>query len=155
MPFFQITGSHLVQCHLQMECTETSLAYLMSYVPENKLAAYFPVAKNHVLSEIMLELSVHTCIYEKKPFSHPWAHFEHPSLVHFGSWVNSQAKVIRPVSFSFFHFHHLLPFFTANLTGYSRLLGEETSRNHQAYKERPPRHHNIIRNKGCEEVRLN
>ena len=46
-------------------------------------------------------------------------------------------------------------FFTANLTGYSRLLGEEISRSHQAYKERPPRHHNIIRNKGCEEVRLN
>ena len=46
-------------------------------------------------------------------------------------------------------------FLTANFTGYSRLFGEETSRNHQAYKERPPRHHNIIRNKGCEEVRLN
>ena len=30
-------------------------------------------------------------------------------------------------------------FFTANFTGYSRLLGEETSRNHQAYKERAPR----------------
>ena len=43
------------------------------------------------------------------------------------------------------------PFFTANFTGYSRLLGEETSRNHQAYIERPHRHHNIIRNKGCEE----
>ena len=47
------------------------------------------------------------------------------------------------------------PFFTTNLTGYSRLLGEETSRNHQAYRERPPRHHSIIRNEGCEEVRLN
>ena len=35
------------------------------------------------------------------------------------------------------------------------VIGEENSRNHQAYKERPPRHHNIIRNKGCEEVRLN
>ena len=46
-------------------------------------------------------------------------------------------------------------FVTVNFTGYSRLLGEETSRNHQAYIERPPRHHNIIRNKGCEEVRLN
>ena len=47
-------------------------------------------------------------------------------------------------------------FFTANFTGYSRLLGEETSRNHQAYKERPaPGYHNIIKNKGCEEVRLN
>ena len=46
-------------------------------------------------------------------------------------------------------------FVTANFTGYSRLLGEETSRNHQAYIERPPRHHNIIRNKGCEEVRRN
>ena len=46
-------------------------------------------------------------------------------------------------------------FFTVNFTGYSGLLGEETSRNHQAYKQRPPRHHNIIRNKGCEEVRLN
>ena len=42
------------------------------------------------------------------------------------------------------HYHHLLAFFlTTNLTGHSRLLGEETSRNHQAYKERPPRHHNI------------
>ena len=46
-------------------------------------------------------------------------------------------------------------FLTANFTGYSRLFGEETSRNHQAYKERPPRHHNIVWNKGCEEVRLN
>ena len=51
-----------------MECTDTSLAYLMSYVPENKFAAYFPVAKNHVLSEIILELLVH--MYEKKPKSH-------------------------------------------------------------------------------------
>ena len=75
----------------------------MSYVPENKLVAYFPVAKNHVLSEIMLELLVH--MYEKKPLSHPWTHFEHPSLVtlgiklegsvstfestpHFRCWVN-------------------------------------------------------------------
>ena len=114
MPFLQITGSHLVQCHLQMECTDTSLAYLMSYVPENKFAAYFPVAKNHVLGEIMLELLVH--MYEKKPLAHPWAHFEHATLVplgkklegpvptfestqHFRSWVNSQAKLIRPVSF--------------------------------------------------------
>ena len=68
MPFFQSTGSHLVQCHLQMECTETLLAYLMSYVPENKVAAYFPVAKNHVLSEIMLELLVHT--YCENTFFH-------------------------------------------------------------------------------------
>ena len=113
MPFLQITGSHLVQCHLQMECTDTSLAYFY-YVPENKFAAYFPVAKNHVLSEIMLELLVH--MYEKKPLAHPWAHFEHATLVqlgkklegpvptfestqHFRSWVNSQAKLIRPVSF--------------------------------------------------------
>lgn len=114
MPFLKSTGSHLVQCHLQMECTDTSLAYLMSYVPENKSAAYFPVAKNHVLSEIMLELLVH--MYEKKPKSHPWAHFEDPTLLqlgkklegpvptfestrHFRSRVNSQAKLIRPVSF--------------------------------------------------------
>ena len=45
-------------------------------------------------------------------------------------------------------------FVTANFTGYSRLLGEETSRNHQAFIGRPLRHHNIIRNKGGEEVRL-
>ena len=87
----------------------------MSYVPENKAATYFPVSKkNHVLTEIMLELLVH--ISEKKPFSVPWAHFEHQGLVqlgkklegtvpnsentrHFRSWVNSQAKLIRPVSF--------------------------------------------------------
>ena len=114
MPFLQITGSHLVQCHLQMECTDTSLAYLMSYVPENKFAAYFPVAKNHVLSELMLELLVH--MYEKKALAHPWAHFEHATLVqlgktlegpvptfestqHFRFRVNSQTKLIRPVSF--------------------------------------------------------
>ena len=40
----------------------------MSYVPENKVAAYFPVAKNHVLSEIMLELLVHT--YCENTFFH-------------------------------------------------------------------------------------
>ena len=62
----------------------------------------------------MLELLVQ--MYEKKPLSHPWTRFEHPSLVtlgiklegsvptfestpHFRSWVNSQAKLIRPVSF--------------------------------------------------------
>ena len=47
------------------------------------------------------------------------------------------------------------PFFNSKFTGYSRLFGEDTSRNHQAYKERPPLHHKIVRNKGCEEVRLN
>ena len=51
----------------------------MSYVPENKAAAYFPVSKNHFLTEIMLELLVH--IYEKKPLSVPWAYFEYQSLV--------------------------------------------------------------------------
>ena len=50
---------------------------------------------------------------------------------------------------------YLLAFVTTNFTGYSRLLGEETSRNHQAYKGRPPRHQNIISNKGCIEVGLN
>ena len=54
----------------------------MCYVPENKLVAYFPVAKSNVLSEIMLDLLVH--MYEKKPLSHPWTHFEHPSLVTLG-----------------------------------------------------------------------
>ena len=29
---------------------------------------------------------------------------------------------------------YLLAFVTTNFTGYSRLLGEETSRNHQAYR---------------------
>ena len=34
------------------------------------------------------------------------------------------------------HHHHLFSLcVTANFTGYSRLLGEETSRNHQAYRE--------------------
>ena len=86
----------------------------MSYVPENKAAAYFPVSKNQVLTEIMLELLAH--IYEKKPLSVSWAYFEHQSLVqlqkklegtvpnlentrHFRSWVNCQAKLIKPVSF--------------------------------------------------------
>ena len=55
----------------------------------------------------------------------------------------------------FLHRRFISLFVTANFTGYSGLLGEETSRNHQAHIERPPRHHNIIRNKGCEEVRLN
>ena len=50
------------------------------YVPENKAAAYFPVSKNHVLTEIMLELLVHI-------------------FGHFRSCVNSQEKLIRPVSF--------------------------------------------------------
>ena len=66
-----------------MECTETSLNYLMSYVPENKAAAYFPVSNNHVLTEIMLELLVH--IYEKKPLSVPWAYFENQSLEQLGT----------------------------------------------------------------------
>ena len=62
----------------------------------------------------MLELLVH--IYETKPLSVPWEYLEHQSLVqlgkklegavrnfentrHFLSWVNSRAKLIRPVSF--------------------------------------------------------
>ena len=51
-----------------MECTETSLNHLMSYVTENKAAAYFAVSKNHVLTDIMLELLVH--IYKKKSPGH-------------------------------------------------------------------------------------
>ena len=56
-----------------MECMETSLNYLMSYVPENKATAYFPVSKNHVLTEIMLELLVH--IYERKPLGQRFSDF--------------------------------------------------------------------------------
>ena len=48
-----------------MECTQTSLVNLMSYVPENKVAAYFPIAKNHVMSEIMFDLFEH--MYETSP----------------------------------------------------------------------------------------
>ena len=69
------------------------------------------------------------------------------------------AFILTMIKYKHHHHHHnfhLLAFFlTTKLSGYSRLLGEETSRNHQVYKERPPRHHNIIRNKGYEEVRLN
>ena len=36
----------------QMECTETLLVYLMSYVPENKAIAYFRITKIHVLSAL-------------------------------------------------------------------------------------------------------
>ena len=97
-----------------MECTQTSLVYLMSYVPENKVAAYFPIAKNHVMSEIMFDLLEH--MYDNKPMSVHWVHFEHSSLVklgkklegslpnfentrHFRSWVNSEARSIKSVSF--------------------------------------------------------
>jgi len=64
-----------------MESMET-LKYLMSYVPENKAAAYFPASKDHVLTEIMLKLLVH--IYEMKPLPVPWTYFEHQSLVQLG-----------------------------------------------------------------------
>ena len=66
-----MTGSHLVQCHLQMEnsCTETSLVHLMSYVPENKATAYFPITKNHVLSVIMFDVLV--VMLENKPMPDP------------------------------------------------------------------------------------
>ena len=110
----QITGAHLCQCHLQMECTQTDLTYLMSYVPETKVATYFPVQKNHILCEIMMEILIH--IYENKSFQDPWAHFEHPHLKklgnqlvgsvpsfentrHFRSWVNSVAKSTLCISF--------------------------------------------------------
>ena len=110
----QITGAHLCQCHLQMECSQTDLTYLMSYVPETKVATYFPVQKNHILCEIMMEILIH--IYENKSFQDPWAHFEHPHLKklgnqlvgsvpsfentrHFRSWVNSVAKSTLCISF--------------------------------------------------------
>ena len=41
-----------------MDCTEISLVYLMSYLPENKAAAYFSITKNHVLSVIMFDVIV-------------------------------------------------------------------------------------------------
>ena len=86
----------------------------MSYVPETKVATYFPVRKNHILSEIMMEILIH--IYENKPFQDPWAHFEHPHLKklgnqlmgtvptfettrYFRSWVNSVAKSTKAISF--------------------------------------------------------
>ena len=73
----------MCQCHLQMECTQTDLTYLMSYVPETKVATYFPVQKNHILCEIMMEILIH--IYENKSFQDPWAHFEHPHLKKLGN----------------------------------------------------------------------
>ena len=86
----------------------------MYYIPENEAAVCFPVSKSHVLAEIMREVLVHK--YGKKPFSDPWTYFEHQSFVqlgkmlegtvpnfentrHFRSWVNSQEKLIRPVTF--------------------------------------------------------
>lgn len=97
-----------------MECTETNLVYLMSYVPEKQIANYFPITRNHVLCDIMMDILIH--ILENKQMSDHWPHFEHLHLVKLGkqlagsvpsfentrpfrSWVNSMAKSIKPVTF--------------------------------------------------------
>ena len=99
---------------MQMECTETNLTYLMSYVPEKDIASYFPVTKNHVLSDIMMDILLH--ILENKPMSDHWPHFEHSHLAklgkqlsgsvpsfentrHFRAWVNHMTKSIKHVTF--------------------------------------------------------
>lgn len=85
----------------------------MSFVPESKAATYFPVHKNHILGQIMMEILIH--IYENKPVHDPWAYFEHPQLEklgnelmgsipnfentrHFRFWVNSVAMSIKSTS---------------------------------------------------------
>ena len=64
---------------MQMECTETRLTYLMSFVPEKDIASYFTVIKNHVLSNIMMGILIH--ILENRPMPDYWPHFEHSHLI--------------------------------------------------------------------------
>ena len=97
-----------------MECTETSLTYLMSFVPEKDIASYFLVTKNRVLSNIMMDNLIH--ILENTSMPDHWPHFEHLHLIKLGKqlsgsvpcfentspfrgWVNSLAKSIKPVNF--------------------------------------------------------
>ena len=99
---------------MQMECTETNLTYLMSYVPEKDIASYFPVTKHHVLSDIMMDILLH--ILENRPMSDHWPHFKHSHLVklgkqlsgsvpcfentrHFRACVNHMVKSIKHVTF--------------------------------------------------------
>ena len=99
---------------MQMECTETRLSYLMSFVPERDIASYFPVTKNHVLSNIMMDILIH--LLENRPMPDHWPHCEHSHLIklgkqlsgsvpcfentrHFRGWVNSLVKSIKPVNF--------------------------------------------------------
>ena len=100
---------------------------------------------DHALLDL-LSLEISSC-----EFDH--ACFDHLSRETFN--LRSLSPALRNLWLSSSSSSFISLFVTANFTGYSRLLGEETSRNHQAYIERPPRHHNIIRNKGYEEVRLN
>ena len=97
-----------------MECTDTNLVYLMSYVPECETANYFHIKRNHILSDIMINILVH--IQENKPFPDHWDYFEDSKLkklgIHlsgsvptfenirnFRYWVDSVAKSIKPINF--------------------------------------------------------
>ncbi len=112
--FLQVTGSHLVQCHMQMECTDTSLVYLMSYVPECGAANNFPISRNNIFSDIMISLLVH--IHENNPMPDHWAYLEDSRLIKLGEqlsgsvptfenirnfrcWVNSVAKSMKSTKF--------------------------------------------------------
>ena len=72
-----------------MECTETHLTYLMSFVPEKDIASYFTVIKNHVLSNIMMGILIH--ILENGPMPDYWPHSEHSHLIKLEKKNNSLA----------------------------------------------------------------
>ena len=73
----------------------------MSFVLEKDIANYFPVTKNHLLSNIMMDILTH--ILENRPMPDHWQLsgsvpcFENTR--HFRGWVNSSAKSIKPVKF--------------------------------------------------------
>ena len=80
--------------------------------------------KKYLSWHIMLEKILHYCMSEKKFSPEVWGKIFLPH-------TKSGKEILhnRPSS----SFISLCV--TANFTGYSRLLGEETSRNHQAYRE--------------------
>lgn len=71
------------------------MVYLMSHIPECGAANYFPIARNHILSDIMINISVH--IHENKPFSGHWDYFEDLKLNELGNQLSGSVPTFENI----------------------------------------------------------
>ena len=64
---------YLVQCHLQILCTDAEFCILQSYHPETKTSNFFIVKRNNTLTTIIKQLIY--CILDNNHVLY-WAHTE-------------------------------------------------------------------------------
>ena len=90
---------YLVQCHLQILCTDAEFCILQSYHPETKTSNFFIVKRNNTLTTIIKQLIY--CILDNNHVLY-WAHTEVLELHGFAKEILGKVSIfelLRPVRF--------------------------------------------------------